>query len=195
MDHLCKSYYELRECNSTHYFVRPGSVPYFNKELNELKQNLKKMRKNKYKPKRRHLFNNVKYNKLRNKYRNLLNQQKEEYLLKTKRDVLNSKDPKNLMLNIKRLTQTKKTIPLIINSTTGNIPNCIDDSMHNLNQDLIQVGVSDRSDQYDSQFINNKKKQINQILNNMKIGCDEWKQQINSLDITENEILKIFVKI
>ena len=63
--------------------------------------------------------------------------------------------------------------------------------MNNLNKDFIQVGVSDRTHEYDSHFIKNKKKQLNNFLNNVNIGSDDWNKEVESLNVTIDEVMKI----
>ena len=175
MNLMCNYYYDIRENNSVHFFVKHNSIPYFTNKLKEIKNKLKKMRRLRYHKKKYVKFDKDEYTSLRLQYKKELNLQREKYLYKMKRQICNSTDPGTLSKNMKILINRKISPPILINSKTGEIPKNTLESLNNLNEDFVNVGDSARKNEYDETFIKNKKKEVQNLLNNMKIGSHEWK--------------------
>ena len=190
MNHICEMYYNKRESIFKHYYIKMNSIPYFDKNLQKMKTRLKKLRKMKYSKNNSENFDIVKYNTLRNKYRNEVRKKRNKYIKDLRNKVVNSDTPKKIVDNIKFLGKNKNDIPIIINSENGKIPKSTEESLNNLNKDFVNVCHSQRQDDYNMDFISRKKREVQNYLSNMRIGNTEWKNMVESYNITPDEIMK-----
>ena len=110
---------------------------------------------------------------------------------KKKQNLSNSDDPKKVIDSLKHLGKLKNDIPIIIDTSNGKIPSTTSESLNNLNRDYVQVGISDRSNDYNTGFINEKKIEVEMLIESMDCNSQNWNRQVDQYNITHEEIRKI----
>ena len=189
MNYMCTEFKKKRNELSTHFFVKPNSVPYYSKKLKQMKDQLKKLRKYKFSKNKKSMFDKNKYNQLKNKYRKIIETERKKYMNTKRFEIEKSVDPKRVVNSLKKLGKLRNNIP-VINTNNGKVPKTTTDSLNNLNQDFVNVGLTERGSEYDHTFINQKKDEVNELIKQMNCNTDDWKKQVDDYNITEEEILK-----